>query len=137
MFNRIMVPVDLTHADRLAKALNVAGDLAAHYGAQLVYVGVTASTPSSIAHTPKEYGEKLAAFAKAQGLAAGVAAEAHPVTTHDPAVDLDPALVKAAEETGADLVVMASHIPGIADHFWPSNGGTIASRAGVSVMVVR
>ncbi|MCT4369289.1 universal stress protein [Yangia mangrovi] len=137
MFTRIMVPVDLTHVDRLAKALNVAGDLAAHYGAQLVYVGVTAATPSAIAHTPEEYGERLADFAKAQGLAAGVTAGAHPVITHDPAVDLDPALVKAVAETGADLVVMASHIPGIADHFWPSNGGTIAARAKVSVMVVR
>ncbi|SDG31827.1 universal stress protein [Alloyangia pacifica] len=137
MFKRIMVPVDLTHADRLAKALNVAGDLAAHYGARLIYVGVTASTPSSIAHTPHEYGEKLAAFAKAQGLAAGVEAESHPVISHDPAVDLDPALVKAVSEVDADLVVMASHIPGLADHFWPSNGGTIASRAAVSVMVVR
>lgn len=137
MFKRIMVPVDLTHADRLAKALNVAGELAAHYGARLIYVGVTAATPSAIAHTPAEYGDKLNAFAKAQGLAAGAEAEAHPVVTHDPAVDLDPALVKAATDTGADLVVMASHIPGIADHFWPSNGGTIAARAKISVMVVR
>lgn len=137
MYDRIMVPVDLTHADRLAKALSVAGDLAAHYGARLIYVGVAASTPSAIAHTPEEYGEKLAAFAKAQGLAVGAEAEAHPVISHDPAVDLDPALIKAVEDTRADLVVMASHIPGIADHIWPSNGGTIASRAKVSVMVVR
>ncbi|ANT58965.1 universal stress protein UspA [Salipiger sp. CCB-MM3] len=137
MFKRIMVPVDLTHADRLQKALDVAGDLAAHYGAKLIYVGVSASTPSSIAHTPEEYGEKLAVFAKAKALAAGVEAESVPVITHDPAVDLDPALVKAVLDTDADLVVMASHIPGIADHFWPSNGGTVASRAKVSVMVVR
>ncbi|MBE9638103.1 universal stress protein [Salipiger mangrovisoli] len=137
MFNCIMVPVDLTHADRLAKALKVAGELAAHFGARLVYVGVTAATPSAIAHTPQEYGERLASFAKAQGLAVGAEASAHPVVTHDPAVDLDPALIKAVEETGADLVVMASHIPGLAEHFWPSNGGTIAARAKVSVMVVR
>ena len=39
--------------------------------------------------------------------------------------------------TLADLVVMASHIPNVADHFWPSNGGSIASRADVSVMLVR
>ncbi|WP_353472121.1 universal stress protein [Salipiger sp. H15] len=137
MFTRIMVPVDLTHADRLAKALTVAGDLAAHYGARLVFVGVTAALPSGIARTPQEYGEKLDAFAKARGLAAGVPAEAHAVTTHDPAVDLDPALVAAVSETGADLVVMASHVPGLADHFWPSNGGTIAARAKVSVLLVR
>ena len=49
MFKRIMVPIDLTHADKLEKALDVAGDLAAHYGSTLVYVGVTAPSPSAVA----------------------------------------------------------------------------------------
>jgi nucleotide-binding universal stress UspA family protein len=59
------------------------------------------------------------------------------LTSHDPAADLDPTLLKAVEETGADLVVMASHVPGLTDYIWPSNGGTVARRAKVSVMVVR
>ena len=45
--------------------------------------------------------------------------------------------VEAVHETGADLVVMASHIPGIADAIWPSHGGRLASHADVSVFVVR
>ena len=137
MFKRIMVPVDLTHADKLDKALTLAGDLAARYGATLVYVGVTAPAPSSIAHTPEEYAGKLAAFAAEKGKAHGVAAESRAFTSHDPAIDLDPTLLKAVEETGADLVVMASHIPNVTDYIWPSNGGTVASHADVSVVVVR
>ena len=45
--------------------------------------------------------------------------------------------VKAVEDTGADLVIMASHKPGLAEYFWPSNGGKLASHSGVSVLLVR
>ncbi len=137
MFKRIMVPVDLAHADRLERALTCAADLAKHYGADVVYVGVAAATPSSIAHTPAEFAGKLAAFADAQAAARGIPAVAHAVTSHDPSVDLDPTLLKAVDETGADLVVMASHIPNLTDYVWPSNGGTVAAHAKVSVLVVR
>lgn len=137
MFSTVMVPVDLAHSDRLAKALDCAAMMARAEGATLVYVGVSAAAPSSVAHTPEEYAEKLAAFAAEQGRAHGVETTSHAVTSHDPATDLDPALLQAVEDTGADLVVMASHIPNVADHIWPSNGGTIATRAKTSVLVVR
>ncbi len=137
MFKRIMVPVDLAHVETLDKAMTCASDLARQYGASVVYVGVTASTPGSVAHNPGEFADKLADFARAQGAAHGIAAEAHAVTSHDPTSDLDPSLLKAVEATGADLVVMASHVPGLTDYIWPSNGGTIAGHARVSVLVVR
>jgi len=137
VFNNIMVPVDLAHADKLEHALSCAGDLAQHYGAKVTYVGVAATTPTSVAHTPAEFSEKLAQFAKAQSEQHGIAAEAMAVTSHDPSTDLDPTLIKAIDDAHADLVVMASHIPNVADHIWPSNGGTIARHAKVSVMLVR
>lgn len=132
-----MVPVDLAHAGRLERALSCAADLAKHYDATLVYVGVSAATPSSIAHTPEEFAQKLSEFADAQAETWGISTQSHAMTSHDPAIDLDPTLMKAVEETGADLVIMASHIPNITDYIWPSNGGTIAGHAKVSVMVVR
>ena len=137
MFEHIMVPVDLAHTGQLDKALTCAADLAKLYGAKVTYVAVTASTPGSVAHNPKEFAEKLAAFAGAQAAAHGISTSAHAVTSHDPAVDLDPALLRAVGDTGADLVVMASHVPNITDYIWPSNGGTIAGHAKVTVMVVR
>lgn len=137
MFSTIMVPVDLAHADRLGKALDCAARLAKAEGAKIVYVGVSAAAPSSVARTPEDFAERLAAFAAEQSRATGIEASSHAVTSHDPATDLDPALLRAVEETGADLVVIASHIPNVADHIWPSNGGTIAARARTSVLVVR
>ena len=132
-----MIPVDLTHADKLGKALGCAADMAKQHGASVVYVGVSAAAPSSVAHTPEEFAAKLDAFAKEQGQSHGIDASAHAVTSHDPASDLDAALMKAIDDTGADLVIMASHIPNVTDYIWPSNGGTIAGHAKVSVLVVR
>ncbi|EAQ01583.1 Universal stress protein (Usp) [Pseudooceanicola batsensis HTCC2597] len=137
MFKKIMVPVDLAHADRLEKALACAGALASQFGAETIYVGVSAAAPSSVAHTPEEFAQKLSAFAKEQAQRHGITTGAHAMTSHDPATDLDPTLMKAVDETGADLVVMASHVPNIADYVWPSNGGTLASHAKASVLVVR
>jgi nucleotide-binding universal stress UspA family protein len=137
LFTKIMVPVDLAHADKLERALQCAADLATNYNATVVYVGVAAATPGSVAHTPQEFAEKLAAFAAAQGESAGISTDSLAMTSHDPSTDLDPTLLDALDQCGADLVVMASHIPNLTDYIWPSNGGTIARRAKVSVMVVR
>jgi len=137
VFKKIMTPVDLAHREALAKTLQCTADLANQYGAEVVFVGVTASTPTSIAHNPKEYAEKLEAFAAEEATSHGIRAVAAPVVSHDPTTDLDDALLKATRDTGADLVVMASHLPNVLDHIWPSNGGKIAANADCSVLVVR
>ncbi|MCB9946489.1 MAG: universal stress protein [Rhodospirillaceae bacterium] len=137
MYKHIMVPVDLAHADRLDRALTTAADLAKHYGIPLTYVGVTATTPGAVAHNPEEFQAKLDRFAQAQGLKHGLRPDMVAYTSHDPAVDLDQTLMKAIDETQADLVVMASHVPGLADHLFASNAGHLAMHAKISVFVVR
>lgn len=137
MFNRIMTPVDMAHRGDLKKALACTADLARHYGAKVVYVGVTAATPSATAHNPEEFRQKLEAFAAAQASEHGIETEADTVVSHDPTADIDDALLKAVKDTGADLVVMASHVPSVLDYIWPSNGGKIAEHAACTVMVVR
>lgn len=137
MYRRIMVPVDMAHPDQLEKALKTAADLARHYGATVTYVGVTTETPGPVAHNPAEFAAKLAKFAARQAEAWGLAAEHHAIASHDPAVDLNATLLKAAKATGADLIVMASHRPDIADWFWASHGGGVAADAPISVFLVR
>lgn len=137
MFTRLIVPVDLAHADTLTKALQVAADLAGHYKARVTYLGVTTNTPSSVAHNATEFEEKLARFAAAQGEMHGIETSSHAAVSHDPTIDLDNTLIKAADELGGDLIVMASHVPGLVDYVWPSNGGTVAGHSKASVMVVR
>ena len=137
MFKHIMMPVDLGHADKLDRAMTVAADLAKHYSAKVTFVGVTASTPGSIARTPEEYREKLAKLAAAQAELHGSTTDSHAVFSHDPAVDLDDHLIKACDELGTDLVVMATHLPNMADMFLPSHGGELARHTDISVFLVR
>ncbi len=137
MYQKIMVPVDLAHVERLHKALTTAADLAKHYRTPVCYVGVTTTLPSAAAHTPEEFAHKLKHFGQAQADKHGFEVSTMTLTSHDPAVDLDATLMDAIQESGADLVVMASHAPGLADHIFASNAGYLASHAKVSVLVVR
>ncbi len=137
MYKKILVPVDLTHADRLEKALQTAADLSIHYGAPICYVGVTPEAPSPVARNPAEFAQKLEAFGQAQAARHGVTATTKSYSATDPAIDINKTLRKAVEEAGADLVVMASHVPNVTDYIWPSHGGWVAEHSEASVFVVR
>ena len=137
MFQRILAPVDLAHLENLERALDVAAAEAKSHDAPITFVSVTSAAPGAVAHNPDEFRGKLEAFARHQGETRGIDAEALAVVSADPTTDVDDALLAAIRQTGADLVVMASHKPGIAEYFWPSNGGKIASHADVSVFIVR
>lgn len=137
MFQHIMAPVDLAHQETLSHALKVTADLAAHWGAKVTYVGVGTATPGKLAHTPAEFKTLLGEFAAGQAELHGIEAHAHAAMAHDPTTEVDDALMRAVDETGADLVVMQSHVPGLMDYIWPSNGGKIAAHSRASVLVVR
>ena len=137
MFKKIMVPVDLAHLDALKKSLAVAGDLARHYDAVLCYVGVTTSQPGAVARTPEEYGKKLEAFARSHAPNNGQAPCTRVYISHDPVADLDDILVKAVGDVGADLVVMATHLPKHLDAIMPANGSRVAAHTAASVFLVR
>lgn len=137
MFKKIMVPVDLRHVERIRHALDVAADLANHYGADVCYVAVTSPEPSELGHTPSEVEQRLKAFGADMARLSGHKTTTHLIVSNDPAIDLDKKLLAAIDDAQADLVVMASHIPNVTDYIWASHGGTIAKRADASVMLVR
>lgn len=137
MYNNIMVPVDLAHADQINKALTTAADLARHYSAMVHYVAVGTPQPNSVAHNPEEFAAKLERFAQQQADDHGISTKAHPMTSNDPSVDLDATLTRAGDAIGADLIIMASHIPGFMDHVFHTHGSYVASHSHLSVFVVR
>ena len=137
MFKKIMVPVDLAHLGALEKPLNVAADMARHYEAALCYVGVTTSQPSSVARSPEEYQQKLLAFAHEHAPSNGQEPSAQVYNSHDPVTDLDDILAQAIDDLGADLVVMATHLPTHLDAIMPPNGAKIAKHTEASVFLVR
>ena len=137
MFKSIMMPVDLAHMDTQKRALQCAADFAAEHGAGVCYVGVTTGTPNALGNTPAEFEKLLVAFAAEQGTRHGIGANHKVMISHDPATDIDDTLLIAVKQTGADLVVMATHKPGIGDYIWPSNGGKLAAHAEASEFLVR
>ncbi len=137
MYSRILVPVDLAHRESLEKAMTQAGDLGRLYDAPISVVGVTVSQPTQIAHSPEEYAEKLSAYVAEHANRTGARMEADPVISHDPTADLEDILKKRSHELGADLVVMASHIPRFSDAVFGSHAGAFVRHSDVSVFVVR
>jgi nucleotide-binding universal stress UspA family protein len=137
MYTEIMVPVDLGHADKMDRVVAVAADLAKHYGANMTLVGVTSSAPSSVARNPGEFAEKLKAFATTMSERHGVGIAARAETSHDPTSDLDEVLDAACHSLGANLVVMATHVPTMADLVFGSNTGKLASHLSRSILMVR
>lgn len=132
-----MVPVDLGHLEQLGKALDLAAQLAEGAESPISYVGVTMATPSRIARSPAAFAELLREFAEKESAERGIRTAAKAYTSHDLTTDLDQILLQAIRDTEADLVVMASHRPGFAEHIFASHAGHLASHAPVSVFVVR
>lgn len=137
MYQLILVPVDLSHADQLGKALDTAADLAKHYDARVIYVGVTATAPDDVAHSPSEFADALKAFANQQAEAHGIRTASKAFTTPDPAVEVDRTLIQAIAELKADLVVIGSHHPGVWQNLVSHHGANLAAHADVSLFIVR
>lgn len=137
MYSNIMVPVDLTQLEKLERALQVAADIAKLYGAEVHYLSIGPETPSELGKTPAEFAEKLEDFASEQAEQYGIRAKAHPIAAHDPSADLNKTLSSAGDTIGADLIIMASHIPGFIDHIFHSHGGYVATHSDLSVLLVR
>ena len=137
MFRHIMVPVDLAEKERLGAAIRVAADQARHYGAKMTLVSVTGGLQAKVSHNPGRYAELLGGFAAEVADRHGVAVDSRIYDVPDPSVEVDRKLLDAIEETGADLVVMATHQPGWVEYLVNSHGGRLAAHAPVSVFVVR
>ena len=137
MFNRVLVPVDLNHLDKLSRALGVAAELAKSHRAEVLYLGIYDSVPSEAASGTEEFTAKLNAFAEEQSNSLGVNTKAVPTFSHDTEAELTSLILSAAADNDVDAIVMASHIPGWVEHVFHSNAGYVASHAKVSVFVVR
>jgi len=139
MFKKIMVPVVLEHVERMARTLSVAADLARQYEASITFAGVTGKVPSAIARTPDEFAAALDMFAREQGDQSGVATDSLVLLSNDPGAELDSRLLEAIGTSQADLVVMGSHPPGVADalHLIGSHSAWLVRHSDVSVFVVR
>lgn len=137
MYTTIMVPVDLAHESTMDKAVNVAADIGKLYSASVWLVGVSVSAPSEAAYNEKVYRDHLAQYAQQKSLQHDLQFHHKAIHSNDPAVELDNALADTGKALGADLVVMASHVPRFMDHFFKSNASHLVAHTSISVFIVR
>lgn len=138
MISRILVPVDLSNVDKLTKALDLAASIAKENDATVVYVSVVDSMPTMSTRTEAERAKPLLdSFADDQAKAHGILTADQITLRGDLHLNVGSEIINSAKEAGCDLIVMASHVPGIKDHIFSSNAGYVASHAPISVYVVR
>lgn len=136
MFKHIMVPVDLHMPPAVVKALDVAADFASSHGSRVTLVHVTDQQVKG-AHTLGSSGEELAALASKMAESSGSSVEALPIHSVDVGSEIDSILTRTAKELQADLIVIATHMPGILDYVFSSHASHLVLHSEISVFVVR
>ena len=137
MYSKILLPIDLAHADKMDKAIVTAVEVAKAHDAHLTMMGVSGEEPGPAGHDPKEYAANLEAFVDAQSKRHGIPIAALARVSVDVPAELPALLEKEAQEHGFDVIVMASHAPGLLDHIFTSNAGHVATHSAVSVFGIR
>lgn len=139
MAKTILVPIDVFEDNAGAAALALAKEHATAHDSRLVLLAVREIVqgyvgsylpPDFDKNARAEFDKKLTAIADREGIAA--VAETH-VREGSPAT----VILDVARELPADLIVIASHNPGIADYFIGSVAARVVRHAHCSVLVVR
>ncbi|MGI9421816.1 MAG: universal stress protein [Hyphomicrobiaceae bacterium] len=136
MYKRILIPVDISHKER-AQAMIQAADRLADDGAQITLYNVvedvpsyiTVQTPETVLETAKTNASKeLAAIATQADIKAHV--EVGRGRAHSTILDY-------ADRIDADLIVVASHKPGLQDFLLGSTAARVVRHATCTVLIIR
>jgi len=136
MFNTILVPIDMAHVAEGKATIDVAVKQA-EAGAKIILLNVVEDIPTwasvelpagLIATSLQAARDELQAIANASG----VPMEAEARTGHSYKTILD-----VADEKQVDLIVIASHQPGLQDYFLGSTAAKVVRHAKCSVLIIR
>ncbi len=136
MYQTILVPIDMAHAAEGKRIIDDAIDNAAE-GAKIILLYVVEEVPNWAAiQLPADIIQKSLDAShdelKAIATASGRKMEVEVRTGHSYNTILD-----VAEEKDADLIIVASHRPGLQDYFLGSTAAKVVRHAKCSVLVVR
>jgi len=136
MFKTILVPIDMAHVAEGKAIIDIAAEHGAT-GAKIILLNVAeeipgwaaAELPAGLLEQSRAKSEAdLKALAKASGMAMDLEVRTgHPYKT----------ILEVAEEKSADLVIIASHRPGLQDYFLGSTAAKVVRHAKCSVLVIR
>ena len=139
MYDTILVPVDLSHNPSGAKAIKIAKKLI-NDGGDIILLNVFSDVPAYIEaelgkdlqymreNQKKEVLQQLTGLAKDNGIGSSVQVlSGHAASS----------ILEAAEEQNADLIIIASHRPGLSDYFLGSTAARVVRHAQCPVLVDR
>ena len=136
MYKTILVPIDMAHVVEGKSNIDLAIEHAAE-GAKIILLNVVEEVPNWAAiNLPADLIQKSIDAArddlKAIANASGRKMDVEVRTGHSYNTILD-----VAEEKGAELIIIASHRPGLQDYFLGSTAAKVVRHATCSVLVVR
>lgn len=136
MYKRIIVPVDMSQIEKGEKILRRAMALRDE-GGSIVLLNITENLPGYLTiEVPADFIDKNVADAterlKALDAACGAQAEIM-VKVGGPADQI----LKLADETGADLIIVASHRPNFSNYLLGATADRVVRHAKCSVLVDR
>jgi len=136
MYKTILVPIDIANLDR-GKAMIDVATAHASQGAQIIILNVVeeiptwaaAEIPDGIIDRSRQISvDEMNAIAKESGIEMAVEVRmGHSYNT----------ILEVAKEKSADLIIVASHRPGLQDYFLGSTAAKVVRHAKCSVLVVR
>lgn len=136
MYETILVPIDFSHAE-LGKAMIDVAKRIGGEGARITLVHIVEEIPAYVAaelssgiteQTKERARSALEEIARDAGVQASV--EVRSGQAHR-------AILTVAEERNADLIIIASHRPGLQDFFLGSTAARVVRHATCSVLVER
>ena len=136
MYKTILVPIEMAHVAEGKANIDLASQHAAE-GAKIILLNVVEDIPNWAAvelpadlldKSLESSQEELKAIANATGMKMQVVVRTgHSYNT----------ILEVAKEKNADLIIIASHRPGLQDYFLGSTAAKVVRHANCSVLVVR
>ena len=139
MIKTILVPIDVAQIEAGATALELARDLAKTHGGKFILLNVLEPVPGYVAAQIPAGIHEAALSDGAARLNEIVSEHGLPDTTEIVVREGRPSteILEYAKTTGADLIVIASHDPGLSDYFLGSVAARVVRHAHCSVLVAR
>ena len=137
MYKNILVPVAPHHPANTEEAIKLAQTLRAE-GGQITLLSALESIPSYVSqYLPNDQLEKNKASIKTRLVEDAEGVSDVSVKVMMVAGSAGAAVVEYAEEHGNDLIIIASHKPGLKDYFLGSTAARVVRHATCAVHVVR
>lgn len=141
MYKNILVAVDLNDETSCRKPLLSAVELARTFGARLHVLTVVREVEAILQAKTAAFGYEMIAADLENRLAALLrrvgGSELGPTILVTHGVSIYDEILGAAEEAGADLVVVGSHRPAMKDYLLGTNAARVVRHARCSVLVAR